>query len=119
MHFRALFFCTKGVISLENVTVGQIGVFIIGLAGFIGAITTICMFCKKIITKAFEPVYKRLDRIDKEHTKNYLTEFLADVKNGVKKDENQISRATEVYDYYANILHQNSYIHTTWDKYMK
>lgn len=104
---------------MEEITISQIINIIIGLATLIGSITAICVFCKRAINKAFEPIYKRIDKMDLNQSKNYLTEFLADVKNGIKKDENQIARATEVYDYYVNILHGNSYIHTSWEKYMK
>ena len=71
------------------------------------------------LNRQFNPILKRIDRLDKEHCKSYLTEFLADVKNGVHKDENQIARANEVYDFYTNNLNGNSYIHTAWEKYMK
>lgn len=104
---------------MGEITINQIISFIVGLSTLIGSVTAICMFCKRAINKAFKPVYKRIDKMDFNQSKNYLTEFLADVKNGIEKDENQIARATEVYDYYTNKLNGNSYIHTGWEKYMK
>ena len=37
---------------------------IILIASLITAVTTICMFCKKIINKGFEPIYARINKID-------------------------------------------------------
>ena len=38
--------------------------WVILIASFLTAITTICMFCKKAINKGFEPIYGRIDKID-------------------------------------------------------
>lgn len=89
------------------------------LAGFIGSITTICVFCKKVINKGFEPVYKKIDKIDENQCRNFLVDFLADIEKGMEKDEVQIKRAYEVYEHYTNDLHKNSYIHDKWEKLMK
>ena len=51
--------------------------------------------------------------------RNYLVEFLADVENGIKKDEAQIKRAYEVYDHYKQDLNGNSYIGDKWERLMK
>lgn len=92
----------------------------IGLfAGFIGSITTICVFCKKVINKGFEPVYKKIDKIDENQCRNFLVDFLADIEKRMEKDEVQIKRAYEVYEHYTNDLHKNSYIHDKWEKLMK
>lgn len=89
------------------------------IAGFIGSITTICIFCKKVINKGFEPIYKKIDKIDENQCRNFLVDFLADVEEGIHKDEVQIKRAYEVYEHYTNDLHKNSYIHDKWEKLMK
>lgn len=79
----------------------------------------------KKIQEVLEPINaklttidSRIDKLDKNECKNYLTEFLEDVKNGVPKSDIQIQRATEVYDHYINDLHLNTYIHDGWEKYM-
>lgn len=90
------------------------------LAGsFLAAIGIICAFVKKVINKAFEPVNKKLDKVDLNRCKDFLVDFLADVENGIEKDEIQIQRAYEVYDHYVKDLDGNSYIHDKWVKLMK
>lgn len=66
-----------------------------------------------------QPIYERIDEIDKHQCKSYLTEFLADVEIGIEKDEVQIQRAYEVYSHYVKDLNQNSYIHDKWERLMK
>lgn len=110
---------------------------IISIATFLNAIITICSFlgkAKKPVDKAVDNKFQealkpintklntiddRIDKLDKNQCKNYLTEFLEDVKNGIPKSDIQIQRATEVYDHYINDLHLNTYIHDNWEKYMK
>ena len=110
---------------------------IISIATVLNAILVIMNFIAKIkkpvdnaVEKKFEEALKpineklevidtRIDKLDKNQCKNYLTEFLEDVKNGIPKSDIQIQRATEVYDHYINDLHLNTYIHDSWEKYMK
>lgn len=110
---------------------------IISIATVLNAILVIMNFISKIkkpvdnaVEKKFEEALKPIKtelveikedikRLDKNQCKNYLTEFLEDVKNGIPKSDIQIQRATEVYDHYINDLHLNTYIHDGWEKYMK
>lgn len=64
-------------------------------------------------------IKKDIQRLDKNQCKNYLTEFLEDLKKGIKKTDIEKQRATEVYDHYRNELHLNTYIHDEWKIYMK
>lgn len=89
------------------------------IAGLITSITTICVFCKKVINKGFEPINKKIDKIDENQCRNFLVDFLADVENGIEKDEVQIKRGYEVYEHYTQDLHKNSYLHDKWEKLMK
>ncbi len=89
------------------------------IAGFITATTTICVFCRKVINKGFEPIYIKIAKIDENQCRNFLVDFLADVEKGIEKDEVQIKRAYEVYEHYTKDLHKNSYIHDKWEKLMK
>lgn len=110
---------------------------IISIATILNAILVIMGFIAKIkkpvdnvidkkFQEALEPINdklntidNRIDKIDKNECKNYLTEFLEDIKNGIPKSDIQIQRATEVYDHYINELHLNTYIHDGWERYMK
>lgn len=115
----------------------QLSIIIISIATFLNGILTIFTFVEKAkkpvdkavdnkFTEALKPINDklaviddRIDKLDKNQCKNYLTEFLEDVKNGIPKSDIQIQRATEVYDHYINDLHLNTYIHDGWEKYMK
>lgn len=95
---------------------------IVGLASVITACGIISLFAKKYFDKLIEqirqPILEKLETIDVDATKNYLLEFLNDVKNGDEKSEYQIARAKEMYYHYSEELRGNSYIHEMWDKYM-
>nr|DAY69547.1 MAG TPA: hypothetical protein [Caudoviricetes sp.] len=92
---------------------------IILIASLITAVTTICMFCKKIINKGFEPIYARINKIDENQCKSFLVNFLVDKERGIEQDEVLVLRAHEVYKHYKDDLHKNSYIHDKWEKLMK
>ncbi len=92
---------------------------IILISTFITAVTTIIVAIKKTLKKMFEPINTKIDNIDLGQARNYLVDFLADIENGVQKDECQIERAYELYDHYTKDLHGNSYIHAKWGKVME
>lgn len=92
---------------------------IILISTFITAVTTIIVAIQKILKKTFEPINTKIDNIDLGQARNYLVDFLADIENGVQKDECQIERAYELYDHYTKDLHGNSYIHAKWGKVME
>ncbi len=108
----------------------KISVIIISIATVLNAILAIENFISKtknaskdVIDKKFksalDPLEKKIDKIDENQCRNFLVNFLADVENGVEKDEVQIKRAYEVYEHYSKDLHKNSYIHDKWEKLMK
>lgn len=115
----------------------QISVIIISIATFLNALIAIATFISKVkkpvdtavdkkFKEALQPINDklgaiddRIDKLDKNQCKNYLTEFLEDIRNGIPKSDIQIQRATEVYDHYINDLHLNTYIHDSWEKLMK
>ena len=97
----------------------QIINWIILIASLITAITTICVFLKKVIRKGFEPIYKKIDNLDVNQCKNFLVTFLKSVEKGEVMDDVEIQRAYEVYDHYIKDLNGNSYIHDKWEKLMK
>lgn len=104
---------------MEGITLGQLASTLGWIVAFIGSISAIIITLKKIISAQLEPINKKLDKLDINQCRNYLVDFLADVENGIKKDETQIKRAYEIYDHYKNDLHGNSYIHDKWIKLMK
>lgn len=107
---------------MENITIGQVVTFIIGLSAFIGALTGICTFVGKIyekqVKKIVGPINNSLIEIDLSQCKNFLVRFLADIEQGNKIDEVEKERAYEVYEHYTKIG-GNSYIHSKWVKLME
>ena len=112
-----------------TIDLSQIHAIIGVLAGLITSLGVIWLFLKKIIDKAVdkikEPILKELQeqksaifKIDENHCKDFLMQFLSDVENGIDKNEFDIARAHEVYNHYTNVLHKNSYIHARWEKVM-
>lgn len=115
----------------------EIAAIILSVSTVLNAILVIMNFIGRIkkpvdkavdkkFEEALEPINNklnaiddRIDKLDKNQCKNYLTEFLEDVKNHVPKSDIQVQRATEVYDHYINDLHLNTYIHDNWEKLMK
>ena len=96
---------------------------IITICGFITALSAasavIFKVIEKGIKKAFEPVNKKIDSLDKTQCQNYLIDFLADVDAGLPKDEAQWKHASAVYDHYTNDLKGNSYVHDKWESVKK
>ena len=48
-----------------------------------------------------------------EFEKTYLTDFISEVENGIKKSDIQIKRAYELYEEYSK-NGGNSYVHDRW-----
>ena len=104
------------------------------ISAIIGAIIVVEKWTRgKLSAWLLKPVFTRLDKIedkihkiddnilkmDKEQCMNFLNEFIADVRNGVHKNQYQIKRAHDVYEHYTSEdLHGNSYIEEQWEMYM-
>jgi ABC-type siderophore export system fused ATPase/permease subunit len=74
---------------------------------------------KEDFKKEIQTIQKQhKEEIDKhilEADKTYLTNFLSEIENGVKKSEIQIRRAYEVYEEYKS-KNGNSYVHDKWEE---
>lgn len=83
---------------------------IIELAVLIGALGTITAIISKQIGKDIRSM-------DYNNCKTYLTDFLTDIRNEVKKSDIQMQRASEIYDHYTDkkTLKGNSYIQHEWE----
>lgn len=104
---------------MENITIGQIIKFVIGLSSLIGAltiiITAVCKIYSRQVKKIIDPLTNSIKEIDIAQCKNFLVRFLADVEQGNEIDEVERERAFEVYEHYIK-LGGNSYIHNKWSK---
>lgn len=70
------------------------------------------------INKIFNPIYKKINELEKNQCKNFLVDFLARKENNEKITDSQINRAYEVYDHYINDLKGNSFIKNKWERLM-
>ena len=70
------------------------------------------------INKIFNPIYKKINELEKSQCKNFLVDFLAKKENSEKITDSQINRAYEVYDHYINDLKGNSFIKDKWERLM-
>ena len=92
---------------------------VLGLGAFITALTGIITPLKKVLQLWLDKnVDKKIDALDILLCKIHIIDFLADIENGVEKDDEQIRLAHEMYDHYTNDLKQNSYVHDKWNKVM-
>lgn len=92
---------------------------VLSIGGFITALTAIITALKKVLKSWLDNnVNKKIDTLDVLICKLHIIDFLSDVENGVKKDDEQTRLAYEMYDHYTNDLKQNSYVHTKWEKVM-
>jgi len=106
--------------TVDLFKVAEIVLKISAVIGALGVIISIIKkYLDKLVDKIQKPIIKKIDSLDNELTKNYLVEFLNDVKNGIEKTDYQTERAHEAYRHYTEDLKGNSYIHTMWTKYMK
>ena len=99
---------------------------LIGSLGLIGG--ALILIIKKVIEEQFKPINvnnellnQKMDKKDYNDCKRYLTDFITDVKNGVKKSEIQIKMATETYDHYHRPKEQgglggNTWVEDNWNK---
>ena len=70
------------------------------------------------INNIFNPIYKKINELEKNQCKNFLVDFLARKENNEKITDSQINRAYEVYDHYITDLKGNSFIKEKWERLM-
>lgn len=116
----------RRVIKIENITIGQIGVWLGFIVTFIGSILAILRYAKQVNNKILKPINQKLDKMDSDHLKKMeklelssiktdLVNFINDVEHNVPKSQIQKMNAHELYDRYSE-LGGNSYVHDHWEK---
>ena len=90
--------------------------WLIYAASIIAAVTAIVALLKKCLAQLFAPLEKKLNDMDKRECRHFLVSFLCDIENGIAKDEVQWKLAHDTYDYYRNILKENSYVPDKWER---
>lgn len=101
----------------------EVKTIIVLIASLITSLGVICAFLKKLMDRAVDkitkPILIKMDKLDENQCKDFLTIFMADVENGIHKNQFDIARAYEVYAHYTHDLNLNSYIHKRWKKTME
>lgn len=64
---------------------------------------------------------ERIERVDRQQTKNYLVRSLADIERGIKLSDTELERLSEQYDHYCKKAEEgglggNSYIKEKYEK---
>lgn len=77
----------------------------------------------KVIQEAIQPLTDKVDelqtdikRVDVQQTKNYLVRMLSDIERGQHFSGIEMKRFNDVYDYYTQTLHKNTYIKHKYDE---
>lgn len=125
---------------MENITIGVVQTFVVNLAAFLVAGTTIgamaLKFGKSVLDKQLKPFSDKIEDLEKSRIeqhqdtierinnvqlysdKNFLVRFLADIEQNNKVDEVEKERFYEVYRDYKE-LGGNSYIQHKVEKLQK
>ena len=134
---------------MGNVTVAEIGKWILAIGGMIGALSAITAFIIKMygktvgksIENSIKPLKEDIDslksdmkneleksrnefnkavhELDKGECRNFLVRFLGDIERGTDIDAVEIERAYEIMDHYSKSLNENGYLHARWDEVMQ
>lgn len=94
---------------MENITLGQISIWLAFAIGLYTSVKFIVNEMGKAIDKGLEPINKKIDTVDMNATKNFLVSQIHDIKKGETLDDISLERFTEQYDHYR-ALGGNSYI---------
>lgn len=96
---------------MEEITLGQIRDFMLWIIAFVTATFTIVKAVKKAIATGFQPIEKKIDKVDMNATKNYLVQQIGEIDRNGWIDGAAKVRFYEQMEHYEKDLHGNSYIH--------
>lgn len=111
---------------MDNITVGQIFEWAIWLSSGVGAIIGLSKLARswflQVLKNELEPINQKLieldrkrDLSDREHAKNYIVRFLADVEQGEPIDKDELHCFWDNYTLYK-AMGGNSYVHEKVEK---
>lgn len=108
---------------MENITIGQISVFLAFIVGLIGSLEFILTRLKKwfkgALNSELKSIKEQIADLKNENQGNelnncinYLVIAIEKAKNHGKMSDTEKKRFYEVLDIYVNKYHKNSYIHS-------
>ncbi len=111
---------------MDGITLGEIASWVGLIVGIIGGVGVIYKLIDSAFSKALkrelEPMSDKLDKLekrhdlsDREHAKNYIVRFLADVEQGEPIDQDELHCFWDNYELYKS-MGGNSYIHDKVEK---
>ena len=95
---------------MGEITLNQIRDLMLWVIAFATATYTIVKAVRKAIEKGFEPIEKKIDKVDMNATKNYLVQTICDVDSKGYIDPTNKIRFYEQFEHYQKDLGGNSYI---------
>jgi hypothetical protein len=115
------------VITMENITIGQIATWIALIGGIITGASLIVRKLKEwilsVLTEKFNGIDLRLDdlrndlnEVNKVNLRAFLIQELRAIEHGEILSEMEMSYFKDQYHYYTDVLHENSYIHDKYEK---
>ena len=111
---------------MEDITLGQIKDIITFIVALSVGIFTIYKAVMAGVKKVFEPtdkkideIGKKIDKVDKNATMNYIVRCFNDIDRGVPLDSASMMRLKDQYSHYINDLHGNTYIHDEYERLKK
>lgn len=111
---------------MDGITLGEIASWVGLIVGIISGVGVIYKLIDSAFSKALkrelEPMSDKLDKLekrhdlsDREHAKNYIVRFLADVEQGEPIDQDELHCFWDNYELYKS-MGGNSYIHDKVEK---
>ena len=112
---------------MENITLGQFNNLILFVVTLVGGLATCYAFLQKGVKKMLlEPlekkmtaIEKKIDKVDKNATMNYLVRCIEDIDRGTLVDRVAKMRFYDQYHHYVDDLNGNTYIKEEIDRLKK
>lgn len=112
--------------DISQISLGDIAVALAFVAGAIGSIGVICKAASKwfhkVLKSELDPINEKLNKLekkhdlsDREHAKNYIVRFLADVEQEEEIDQDELRCFWDNYELYK-AMGGNSYVHEKVEK---
>ena len=108
---------------MENITIGQIAIFLAFIVGLIGSLEFILIRLKRWFKSALnvemKPIKEEIANTELNSCMNYLVFAIEKAKKDNCMSEAEKRRFYEVLDVYENKYHKNSYIHNEVENLIK
>lgn len=108
---------------MENITIGEISILVAFLVALITGVKFLLNEMKKVFETVLKPtndkiddLNKKVDKVDKNATMNYLVRCIDDIDRGNGLDKTARKRFIEQYEHYIKDLNGNTYIKEEFER---